>query len=160
MTCLYNDPIGRAQFHAQGLATLGLDPAWDAAVTAYIAVDVRTQAYAEFGPPALQKEAADLDRSRAEFEYGKSWRDTDEGRAIACRYDEATDAFEAAMLEGFYRPLWAAQRALALTHAPSLAAAVWKAAAISLHESWNDPTLEVNLAKAIDTDLERVAVLP
>jgi len=157
-TCLYNDPVARAQFHAQGLATVGLDPAWDAAVTAYIAADVRTEAYAEFGPLALEKEAADLDCSHAGFEYGKNWRDTAEGRAIAGRYEEASDALEAAMLERFYRPLWAAQRTLALTPAPSLAATVWKAAAIKLHESWNDPTLERNLAEAIGADLDRVAV--
>jgi len=158
MSRLYNDPVARAQFHAQGLATLGLDMAWDDAVTAYIAADVRTEAHAEFTPLALAKETADLDRIRAGSEYGEGWRNTDGGRTIARRYDEAIDALEAAMLEGFYRPLWAAQRALALTPAPSLAATAWKAAAISLHESWNDPTLEVNLAEAIDADLARVAV--
>jgi len=159
MTCLYNDPVARAQFHAQGLATMGLDASWDSAVTAYIAADIRAVAHAEFGPLALEKEAADLERIRASSEYGNGWRETEEGGAIARRYGEAIDALAAAMLEGFYRPLWAAQRALALAPAPSLAAAVWKAAAISLHESWNDPTLEVNLAEAIDADLDRVAVL-
>lgn len=157
MTDLANDPIGRAQFHAQGLATIGLDPAWDRAVTEYIAADVRSRAHEEFGPLALQKDDADLGTIMAGMRLGKDWRDTDEGRAIAHRFEDATAAYEASMEKDFYGPLWKAQRDLALAPAPSLPAAVWKAAAISLHEIWNDRTLETDLATVIDVDLARFA---
>jgi len=155
MTGLANDPIGRAQFHAQGIATMGLDPAWDRAVTAYIAADVRSRAHEEFGPLALRKDGADLETIMAAVRLGKDWRDAKEGIAIARNFDVASAAYEAGMEKDFYGPSWRAQRDLALTPAPSLSAASWKAAAISLHEIWNDRTLEDDLASVIDADLAR-----
>lgn len=157
MTCLFNDSIGHALFHAQGIATMGLDPAWDRAVSAYIAADVRSRAHEEFGPLAHRKSDADLDTIYAEMRLGKDWRNTDEGLAIARSFDDASAAYEAGMEKDFYSPLWKAQRDLALTPAPSLLAAVWKAAAISLHEIWNDRTLDTCLASAIDAELARFA---
>lgn len=155
MTCLVNHPVTRALFNAQGTATMGLDPEWDRAVTNYIAADVRAKVQEEYGPLARKENDDGLEAIRLAHRLGKGWRETAEGKAAWTRHAANRKAQERDLTDTYYQPLWAAMRELACTPAPSLAAALWKAAVIDLQEVWNDGEFEGDCVALIDADLAR-----
>ena len=159
MICLHNDPVARAQFNAQGLATMGLCPAWDRAVAAYVSADVRSKAQEEFGPLAQKRNSWTFEQSALVVRLGKDWICHPEGVEADKRRRAEEIAGEAAMMENFYQPLWEAVYSLALVPAPSLSAAVFKAAVIEIHEIWNDGAFKADCNALIDADFARHAGL-
>lgn len=157
MTCLHNDPLARSQFHAQAIATMGIDPAWDRAVTNYIACEIRGKADDHYGPDELashdrQREADDLSQR-----LGPKWREHPEGVAISEAMTAESRRAEDDRSANFYTPMWESHRQLVAAPAPSLAAVALKAAIIELHEVWIDAVFEGDCIAILDADLARLS---
>lgn len=148
-----------AQFGAQGLATMGVCPTWDRAVHNFVAADVLARAHEEFGPLTLNRIDTDLERKGMSLEarYGENWRNHPDGKPVWDQMVEAGNAYDAEFFKQFYAPFYAAQCQLARTPAPTLAAALFKAAVIEMHDVWNDPDLEESCIELIQADLARLA---
>lgn len=56
----------------------------------------------------------------------------------------------------FYRPFWESQRELARYPAPTLAAALFKAAMIAAEDVWNDSDMTEDCAKLLHADFARL----
>lgn len=150
--------IERATFIAQGIATMGVDPKWDAAVTNYITWETRSRVQEEFGPIARRREDDNSLSRDLERKLGKGWRDHPEGRAHVERIYKAGLKDERELLKRFYEPFWEAQRHLVTTPAPSLAAAAFKMLVIQTEDVWLDGTFEGDCVEIIDADLARFAM--
>jgi hypothetical protein len=154
----WKETVLHAQFDALGLATMGVCPEWDRAVHNLIAADVLSRVHDEFGPLALSLADGEVERGDMKQRFGDNWRHHPEGKAIWERLQAADDDRNEAMTERFYRPLWDAQRQLARTPAPTLAAVVYKAAVVEMHDVWNDAQLGGDCIAIIEADLARIAV--
>lgn len=158
MTALWNEPIARALFQAQALATMGLDPDWDAAIAGYFVWDIKARADEEYGPLERESWARQHEKDEAEQRFGKDWRGHPEGRKIWERHLEWGARYDEARTRDFYNPMWAAHRRLVETPSPSLAAVAVKAAIIEWHEVWNDGGLEGDCVSILDADLKRLTI--
>lgn len=146
----------RATLTAQALATMGVDPTWDRCVTALLAAEVRAWAQEEYGEIAERRNELDTERLTLEAKHGKGllYNHSATGSALS-RIAVAEAACDEDMSNGFYAPLWQAQRDLAMTPAPTLGAALYKASMISLHDVWNDPGMDGHCIEIIDQDLAK-----
>lgn len=159
MSRAWSDTAMHVLFDAQGLATMGVCPTWDRAVHNFVAADVLARAHEEFGPLTLNRVDEDLERERVALEarYGEHWRNHPDGKPVWKRLVQAGEASDSEFFKQFYAPFYAAQCQLARTPAPTLAAALFKAAVIEAHDVWNDPDLEESCIDLIQADLARLA---
>lgn len=157
MSANWKDTVLHAQFNVQGLATMGVCPAWDSAMHNLIAADVLSRAHEQFGPLELARNARERDVMLMEQRLGKYWREHPEGKPVWDRLCELGTEDDRQMTERFYNALWDAQRQLALTPAPTLAAALYKAVVIEMHDVWNDAHLDADCIELLAADLARVA---
>ena len=150
----------RFAFTSQALSTLGTDPAWDAALSRYLRLESLTHADAEFGAYAKANEADDLARLALEEKYGKAFRSNPEAAEKWGALHERMNAAERTQLETYVKPMWEAGRRLALTPAPTLAAAVFKGNFIHREEIWNDNQFEADAMAIVTADFARLAGEP
>lgn len=157
MSTSWTDTVMHAQFNAQGLATMGVDPQWDRAVHNLVSADVLARAHEHFGPLELKRNEGQLQAMEAEHRLGKNWREHPEGKPFwETLCDEGT-VNDQQMTELYYNALWEAQRQLALTPAPTLAAALFKAAVIEMNDVWNDSQIDADCIELIEADLARLS---
>lgn len=146
----------RAVMHSAALATLGSDPAWDKALNAYLRADTLQQADAECG--ALY---AATDKFRRfgwslESKYGPNWSNVPQAKAEhKPAYDEM-QAAENKWAEVYCKPHWRASRELALTPAPTVAAAVFKANMIEHEDLPNDHEFPADCMEILHADFARL----
>ncbi|WP_298165119.1 hypothetical protein [Novosphingobium sp.] len=145
----------RSALTAQALATMGADSEWDRCLRAYLAWDTKVRAQTQYGAYDKAMEAGTLGRLDLESRFGKGWmRHPDaqgEFESIRAMEKDADDAFTL----NFTVPFWKAARDLVLTPAPSLAAALFKAAVIEWEEVWNDSDMTADCVEILDADLAR-----
>lgn len=140
---------------ALGLATMGASPAWDIAVTELLVWMARTRANERIGAMLDAEETFRLARHAIKAEHGYRWSDD---RAARGKWTAAALTHTAAFdehVERFYGPLWAAQRALVATPAPTLAAALFKARIAEQGEVWNDNEFTGDCPAIVDADLAK-----
>jgi len=151
-----NTPVGRMVFHQAALATLGADAAWDRAVLAFIKADVLQHADLEFGAAAKHQAKDYRARIGLESRYGKEWRLNPAAQALRDQiYDEAIAADDA-WTRDYCAPFWQAGRELALTPAPTMAAAVFKANVIEKAEIWNDSAFPRDAMEIVIEEMTRL----
>lgn len=140
---------------AQGLATMGASPAWDRVTATLLVWMARTRTDEKFGANHRSEQTFKTARAALKAEYGSEWRTNAAARR---KFDVANiiknGAFDAHTAR-FYQPLWAAQRALVETPAPSLAAALFKARIAEDGEVWNDVNFHGDCAAVVDTELAK-----
>lgn len=156
MTCPTLDPMARAQFHAQVLATVGVDPEWDKAALNFLSWDLRGRAHGEYGPTELARQERDREKYDIEQRLGVNWRQHPEGKPVWERMLSEGSDFDDDMTKRLYEPMWESHRQLVGAPAPSMAAVIVKAAIIEIHEVWNDGVFARDCAAIIDDDLARL----
>ena len=151
-----SDLIFPSTLATQALATMGVDPAWDAKVAEYLACSTMARANIEWGPHARRED----DRKRRQFElkakFGKGYaKHPDAQREVVALY-KAGVADEDVMSERYYVPWWRAGRELAATPAPTIAAAALKALLIEMDELWNDSEMRGDCFDILEADFARL----
>lgn len=146
----------RSVFATQALATMGVDPEWDRKLSAYLRLDTLQHADAEFGANAAANERFTLDGMLLESKYGENYRVRPECRQIVHEGDEVYNAAEKAWQTKFLEPFWQATHELALTPAPTLAAALLKVAMID-REDLGRVNMPRDLMEVVTEDMNRVA---
>lgn len=148
---------GHCAYTAAALATLGADPVWDERLTTYLRLDALQQAHSSFGPLAQASEASDLKHIEIEAKYGPRWKTNPEARQEAEPASAAVLAAEQAWTERFCDPFWQAARELALTPAPTLAAALFKVRLIQWEDLDNDGVMTRDCFEIVAEDMARLA---
>jgi hypothetical protein len=152
-------PIELAGFAAQGLATMGVDPVWDKAVRQYVVATARARAEEAFGEHASSlAKHADRDLSLAKWRQSGWPPHVDQDLWIIDHHTQLQDAENRIRAE-FYEPLWTAERLIAETPAPTLSAAIWKAAVMELADVQLDHEVSVDCAQPLYADFDRLASL-
>ena len=147
----------RATTTTRAISTLGECPKWDAAVQDFLRSQALAQSAEKFGLLQRASEASDVAQGEVEAKFGRNWKANDEAKAILAPFRAALLKAEEDMAERYYRPLWAAQRRLALTTPPSLNAALFKAELIESEEIWNDTQLGRDAFEIVADDMARFA---
>jgi hypothetical protein len=150
----------RSVLTMQALGTLGVDPEWDALVTDLLRLDTLAHAEEEFGPTNKRWDSRALERAFAEDRYGKGWESHPEVRPMLDLHAAEAIADEELKYQRYYRPLWAAQIAVAMATPPTLAAALYKAALIELAEVWSDADMQGDCMEILRADLHKVCSPP
>lgn len=146
-----------ATLHSAALATLGSDPTWDKALKAYLRADALQRADSEFG--ALDKASAAFRRSRWALEdmYGPNWSGVPKATAEHQPAFAAMQAAEDRWAQTFCQVLWRTSRELALTPAPTIAAAMFKATLIEIEDLSNDCDFPADPMEVLQADFARLA---
>lgn len=147
----------RAATTTRALSTMGECPRWDRAVSDYLRLDALYRADAAFGATSQAEEAHTLEGMAIEGQYGREWRAIPEAMARHNAAQAALRSAEDKQVGAFAKPLWAAQRTLALTPAPSLNAALFKAEAIESEDIWNDNEFRADAFELVAVELARFA---
>lgn len=129
--------------------------AWDRAMADYLRAEALMRADDAFGMNARHNETRDLLHIRLEAKFGPRWRSNPEARRIIDATGPKWD--DDAYCEVFFKPLWAAQRALVQVPAPNIAAALFKLHLIEEAEVWNDNQLKADCMEIIQADFARLA---
>ncbi|WP_066561006.1 hypothetical protein [Croceicoccus bisphenolivorans] len=148
----------RVALHGAALATLGTDPAWDKALRAYLRADALQQADLEFGETAKGQERRKLECIMLADRYGPEWRKHPGAEAERRRIFEEGEESDKRWTERFCKPYWRASRELALTPAPTIAAAMFKATMIESDEVWNDCDFPADCMEILQSDFARLEV--
>lgn len=147
----------RSTYAMQALGTLGTCPTWDAALHRYLAAEALQHADMEFGRFYEADEEHSFTVIRLEGQYGPAYpynpraaevRDAAYAKLMVAEKQRDTD---------YIHPYWQACRDLAMTPAPSLAAAVFKVNMIIHDEPWNDSRMAANCMELVKTDFARLA---
>ncbi|MDE2597020.1 MAG: hypothetical protein KGL44_09095 [Sphingomonadales bacterium] len=145
----------RAAFTAQALATMGADPEWDRALTKFLTCEARARAQEEYGEWAQRNEAIVRSFALLEHRFGKDWKRHPDAAAEAAQLNADSRASDDRLQVGYFAPFWASQQELMTTPAPTLAAALFKAAMIELHDVWNAGEDDLAGFAIIEADLSR-----
>lgn len=157
MTDITNATL-RAAMTTRALSTLGAcSPEWDNAVREVLRRQALYLSDVEFGPSSEAAEAFDRARFEIEAKHGRNWRDNPDAVEAMQTARAALNEAEEAATEQLLRPLWAAQRALALTPAPNLNAALFKSEIMAWEEIWNDNQLGRDGFEIVAEELARFA---
>lgn len=149
--------IVRSAYTTQALATMGADPAWDAALTTYLRATALAEADLGFGAFAKADEQNALEMMAIEETFGKGWRQLAEAVDARNVAFAKVEQAECQRDRDFLEPLWASQRALVKVPAPTFAAALFKANFIETDEAWNDNRLGIDAFEVIAADFARLA---
>ena len=157
-------PIGAYGFIAAMLPAI-LAPApfadpdpWNKAMANYLRAAALQRADESFGALAKVSEECTLRDIRLEARFGPGFRSIPEARAIMDRSPiPGMRDSEDAHCENFCNPLWEAQRQLAVTPAPSLAAALFKVHVIDEAELNNDSRFAFDCMEIVQADFARLA---
>ena len=141
----------------QALATMGADTDWDARITAYLRTYHLMEADEEFGVGGRANEAALAKRIELEGRYGKGYRQHPAAQAEYEALKAMEQTAEDERHRDFVAPHWAALRELAVTPAPTLAAACFKQFLIQSDEIWNDGALGADCMQIVIDDFARLA---
>lgn len=152
-----NSMTARLTFKQAGLATLGLDAAWDRAVQRYLRCETLYYAADAFGPLAKEQERHTLEVMDIEGKYGRGWKAQPEA---ARRHDISFKGLikaEEDHVRQFAEPYWRAANELALTPAPSLAAAMFKAAVMEHDEIDTSRDFPAKCMEVLQADFARLS---
>lgn len=144
-------------FTTLALATMGTDRAWDARLAAYLRWQALTDADCDFGVLARACEANDLEQMRIEAAHGRNWRSIPKARAACAPTADAAMAAESVWTAAYCEPCWQAARDLAMTPAPTLAAALFKVQVIQRDELDNDSKMPRDPMAIVIEDMARLA---
>lgn len=145
----------RTTTYAAALATMGVCPIWDAALSRFLAAHALAMADSGFGVVAEATREFDRERMRLEYQFGTDLaKDVRAKQARDANFDKMQEA-ENVYSETYCKPLWAAETALARTPAPSLAAALYKATMIEAQDVWFDVEDPAELVGIVAADLAR-----
>ena len=136
----------RSAVTTQALATMGVDPEWDRLLTKYLATEALLFADEQFG---------ELNNAGDKYAL-EEIRNPEPSPRLSKAFDELDDA-QAAWSKRYCEPFWKAGRQLAKYPAPTLAAALFKVAAIGQHEIWNDSDLIGDCMQIVTEDMARLA---
>lgn len=148
-----------AAFNTAALQTLGADSLWDSRLTEYLRTDGLQHAYIEWGDYARHYEHVAGEERRLSATHGHGWRNHPDAAELDRRTDGERRRVEATWDElcESYR---AAARALVLTPAPTIAAALFKLRAIE----WSDLDSSSQMTRRCDEivaeDMARLAGQP
>jgi len=146
----------RSTLTTQALATMGVDPAWDAKVANYLACSSLSRADVEWGPNARAEEVRALRRYELKAKYGKDYAKNSDAKREAEAMQRASEADADVLSERRYRPMWRAACELAATPAPTIAAAVFKSLLIEIDECWNDSEMRGDCFDIVESDFARL----
>lgn len=152
-----NSMTARLIFKQAALATVGIDAAWDKALQRYLRCETLYNASEAFGPMAKDQERHTLETIDIQAEYGRDWK----GNVEAMRRHEASfaslRAAEDRQIRDFAQPFWRAAEELALTPAPTLAAAMFKAAVMEQDDVGNNRDFPADCMEVLQGDFARLS---
>jgi hypothetical protein len=148
----------RAVRTSMALATLGTCREWDARLTTYLRADALAHADFAFGDYGKAYDQNGWERLRLEEAFGKNYRQHPAGAVEARAATEKMKAAEECRVAAFLNPLWEAERELALTPAPTLAAALFKMQLIEHQEVWNSTSMPRDGFEIVAEDFARLEV--
>jgi len=152
-----NSMTARLTFKQAGLATMGLDAAWDRAVQRYLRCETLYYASEAFGAMAKDQERHTLEKIAIEAEFGRDWKAKPEA---VQRHDASLTKLRRAedqQVREFAQPYWRAAGELALTPAQSLAAAMFKAAVMEQDEVDNNRDFPGECMEILQADFARLS---
>lgn len=129
---------------------------WDRRMAEYLRCDALHRADSAFGALSQADERRLRTSTALEITYGRGWK---EEPAAKAERDAAWATFRAAEERHeatFLLPLWEAMRNLVLTHAPDLAAALFKVELIDREEVWNDARMTRDAMEIVREDMDRL----
>ena len=134
---------------------------WGLRMAEYLRAAALQRADEAFGALAKVAEECTLRDIRLEARFGPGFRSIPEARAIMDRTPTSgmRDSDDA-HCEDFCKPLWQAQRELAATPAPNLAAALFKVHLIEEAELDNDSVFQRDCMEIVQADFARLASAP
>lgn len=147
----------RLATHQAALATAGIDPAWDCALQAYLRADALQHADLQFGARSEASETLMRRRWSLEGKYGKAWHQHPDAQADRNEIFALDQAADKQWTRAFCAPFWRASRELALTPAPTMAAALFKAAIMEADELSNDTDFPADCMEVLQADFRRLA---
>lgn len=147
----------RCAFTSAALATLGVDPAWDKRMAAYLRLGSLQQAHASFGPLAQANEASAVKHCELEQRFGPHWKSNTKAWTEAQPLYAAALEIETQWTEQLCEPFWQAARDLVLTPAPTLAAALFKVRLIEWEDLDNDGAMTRDCFEIVAEDIERLS---
>jgi len=146
-------------FQTLALSTLGADPVWDARLTEYLSALTLVEADSDFGLLARTGEANTLKVMEAEHAFGPNWRSIPKALVLIEPSRKAAQDAESLWSDKYCEPFWQAGRALALTPAPTIAAALLKTQVIKRDELDNDSKMTRDPFEIVAEDMARLANL-
>ena len=147
-------------FATLALSTLGADPVWDTRLTNYLRLQALAQGECDFGKLARANDDNARVQMHLESKYGTSWRSNPIARADADPSAATACAAEDVWTESLCEPYWQAARDLAMTPAPTLAAAMFKVQVIKWDELDNASSMTREPMGIITEDMARLAAAP
>lgn len=140
----------------QALGTMGANSDWDARITAFLSTLHLMHADEAFGAKSKTDEAASWVAIKLEGKFGKGWKQHPDASAEVALLDVSEKAADEAHHQSFIAPYWAAMRGIALTPAPTLAAACFKQSIIQSDEVWNDSAMDADCMQIVADDFARL----
>lgn len=146
----------RAAIHSAALATLGADSTWDKALKAYLRADALQHADGEFGALDAASEKFRRFGWSLESKYGSDWSNIPKAKAEHQPAFADMQAAENRWAEAYCKPFWRATRELALTPAPTIAAAMFKASMMEQEDLSNDSEFPADCMQILQADFDRL----
>lgn len=153
----YQIIANRLAQHQAGLATLGVDPAWDKAMHAYLRADALQHAAGEFGDLAKVRYRHQVEGIDLQGKYGRDWKLHPDGKKELSRINREIHEEDERWGERYCKPMWRAANELALTPAPTIGAAMFKASIMESEEVWNDRDFPADCMEILQADFARLA---
>lgn len=147
----------RLAMQSAAFATMGACPVWDAALSRWLRWTVLASADLEFGAMAKADNDAALRSIRMDERHGKGWRNLPHLRPEIDAHMRECEKASDLWTSSYCQLQWEAARALAMTPAPTMAAAVFKAMLIESDEVDNDQAFTADPMALLHADFDRVA---
>ncbi|MGZ5782839.1 MAG: hypothetical protein ACXWI3_05680 [Croceibacterium sp.] len=148
----------RRSFLTQALPLLSTgDVGWDNRLAGYLRLEALAYADIQFGAYREFDDADAMERILLEEKYGRNWRNHPEAAVRVEALSAAMIAAERKREVGFLEPHWSAARSLAVTPAPSLAAALLKVELIDFEDLGRDGLMPRDAWEVVAEDMDRFA---
>ena len=147
----------RSAVTTQALATMGSDPEWDRKLAAYLRAEALQQSDYEFGAYAVAQNEVGLDEIRIEAQHGRGWHARPEHAPVYRSQRERLEAASDEWQRCYADPHDTTARELAMTPAPTLAAALFKQLVIFREDLGNDNRMPRDAMEIVAEDMARLA---
>lgn len=147
----------RSVFTTQALTTMGACPEWDRKVAAYLRAEALQHADCDYGAYAEVENDVGLEEIRLADTHGAGWKNNPDLASTKQALQERGAAASERWQAEFADPHDSAARDLAVTPAPTLAAALFKQLMIEREDLGNDNRMPRDAMEIVAEDMARLA---